>query len=88
MLTVSSNDQKVFSIEREFTSNFMVLFDEFLGLYGNNASETFKATMSAPEVKIKTKNDPFPVAGLHELHRLLQPPITRRGNTPDFLPKD
>lgn len=62
MLTVSSSDQKVFSIEREFTSNFMVLFDEFLGLSGNNASETFKATMSAPEIKIKTKNDPFPVS--------------------------
>ncbi len=61
MLTRSSNDPKVFNIEREFSSNFFVFFDEFIGLQGNNNAETFKSTMSAREMKIKTKNDPFPV---------------------------
>jgi predicted P-loop ATPase len=60
MFTRSDREKNGFNIRHAFTENFIVLFDEFLGL-NHFTAETFKSTMSAVDIDVKERHDPFPV---------------------------
>lgn len=59
MFIRSDKEKNGFNIRHSFTENFMVLFDEFIGL-NHFTAETFKSTMSAVEIDVKERHDPFP----------------------------
>lgn len=59
MLVKSDREKNGFNMRPAFTENFMVLFDEFIGL-NRFSAENFKSTMSATDIDIKDRNDPFP----------------------------
>ena len=60
MFTRSDREKNGFNLRQSFTENFIVLFDEFIGL-NHFTAETFKSTMSAVEIDVKDRHDPFPV---------------------------
>lgn len=60
MFVKSDSKKNGFNLGPAFTENFMVLFDEFVGLT-KFTSESFKSTMSAQYVDVKQSNDPFPM---------------------------
>lgn len=59
MFVKSDKEKNGFNLRQAFTENFMVLFDEFVGLTKFTA-ESFKSTMSSKDIDIKISNDPFP----------------------------
>ncbi len=59
MLVKSDKEKNGFHMRHAFTENFMVLFDEFIGL-NKFTAETFKSTISSPELDVKDRHDPFP----------------------------
>lgn len=58
MFIKSDKEKNGFHMRRAFTENFVVLFDEFIGL-NNFTAEPFKSTMSAAEIDVKETNSPF-----------------------------
>lgn len=59
MFIKSDKEKNGFNLRQAFTENFLVLFDEFIGLTRFTA-ENFKSTMSAFEIDVKERHDPFP----------------------------
>ena len=59
MFVRSDKEKNGFNMRHSFTENFIVLFDEFIGL-NHFTAETFKSTMSAVEIDVKERHDPFP----------------------------
>ncbi len=59
MLVKSDKEKYGFNLQQSFTENFLILFDEFVGL-NKFTAENFKSTMSAPWLDIKDRLDPFP----------------------------
>jgi hypothetical protein len=59
MFILSDKDKKVFNMRTAFTENFLILFDEFIGL-NQFTAENYKSTMSSDYIDIKEPHDPFP----------------------------
>lgn len=59
MFTRSDKEKNGFNMPMAFTENFIVLFDEFIGM-NHSTAETFKSTMSAKEIDVKDRYDSFP----------------------------
>lgn len=60
MFKESSKDKKVFQFGDAFANNFIVLFDEMVGL-NNFTAENFKSTMSAKQIELKFRHEDIPI---------------------------
>ena len=60
MFKESSKDKKVFQFSDAFANNFLVLFDEMVGL-NNFTAEQFKSTMSAKNIELKFRYNDIPI---------------------------
>ena len=76
MFVKSDKEKNGFNMRKAFTENFIVLFDEFIGLTKFTA-EMFKSTMSAKEIDVKDRNDPFP----HRKSRIANALFTHNNKT-------
>jgi len=59
MFKVSSKDKKVFQFSDAFANNFIVLFDEMVGL-NNFSAENFKKTLSLKQIELKFRHEEIP----------------------------
>lgn len=59
MFIKSDREKNGFNMRTAFTENFIILFDEMIGL-NQFTAETFKSTMSATDIDVKERHDPFP----------------------------
>lgn len=60
MFKESSKEKKVFQFGDAFANNFLVLFDEMVGLT-NFTAEQFKSTMSAKNIELKFRHNDIPI---------------------------
>lgn len=76
MFIRSDKEKNGFNMRTAFTENFMVLFDEMIGL-NHHSAETFKSTMSAYEIDVKEPHNPFP----HRKRRIANAMFTTNNKT-------
>jgi predicted P-loop ATPase len=76
MFIRSDKEKNGFNMRTAFTENFIVLFDEMIGL-SHFTAETFKSTMSAIDIDVKERHDPFP----HRKRRIANAMFTTNNKT-------